>query len=159
MNNKKKITKKLCIGQYQNSTVIDLPWGNCIPSKRYMMTVDMAAYSGSYDKNPVFLRRANLNGLSVSLNGRTVHTFSVSLLKQFAPPYNYTLKALEIDQHHLISYDEFTKATFIVVLDLAAENMKEAVGPEYTGILGKIYPFQKLQLTIKSYCSFAIRRL
>ena len=131
----KQITKSYVIGQNQNSIVDDLPWGNCIPSKIYMMLVDMTAYSGTYSKNPVFLRHANVNGLSASLNGRTLHNFTVALPKQFAPLYHYTLKALGIDQHHLISYDAFTEGRFIIALDLGGENVKEAVDPEYTGHL------------------------
>ena len=109
--------------------------GNPIPSKLYMLLVDMEAYSGTFKKNPLFLRHGDLNGLSVSINGRSVHNFTVSLPKQFAPLYHYTLKALGIEQHHIISYDAFTKGRMIIALDLMAEDVKAAIDPEFTGNL------------------------
>ena len=131
----KTITKSYVIGGNQRSISVDLPWGNCIPSKIYMALVDMEAFSGVYDKNPLFLRHADLNGLSVSVNGRSLYNFTVSLPKEFASLYHYTLKALGIHQHHLISYDAFTEGRMVIALDLLAEDVKEAVDPEYTGNL------------------------
>ena len=131
----KQVIKSYVIGQNQNSIAIDLPWGNCIPSRLYAMIINMEAYSGTYKKNPLFLRHSDLNGISVSVNGRTVHNFSVSLPKQFAPLYHYTLKALGLEQNHLLSYDSFTTGRMIIALDLLAEDVKEALDPEFTGNL------------------------
>ena len=139
----KQVSKSYVIGQNQSSIAVDLPWGNCIPSKLYLMIVNMEAYSGIYKKNPLFLTHADLNGLSVSINGRTVHNFTVSLPKQFAPVYHYTLKALGLEQHHLVSYDAFTKGRMIIALDLMAEDVKEAIDPEFSGNLRINISFSK----------------
>lgn len=97
-----------------------------------MMIIDMEAYSGAYKKNPLFLTHADLNGLSVTINGRTVHNFTVSLPKQFAPIYHYTIKALGLEQHHLVAYDSFTTGRMIIALNLKSEDVKEAIDPEFT---------------------------
>ena len=131
----KQVIKSFVIGGNQSSITMDFPWTNTVPSRLYFMIIDMEAYSGTYKKNPLFLRHANLNGLSVSINGRTVHNFSVSLPKQFAPLYHYTIKTLGLDQHHLVSYDSFTTGRMIIALDLKAEDVKDAIDPEFTGNL------------------------
>ena len=123
---------------------VDLPWGNCIPSKIYIMIVDMGAYFRTYNRNPLYLTHADLNGLSVSVNGRKLHNFNVSLPKEFVPPlYHYTLKALGLEQHHLVSYDAFTTGRMIIALDLMTEDVKEAVYSEFIGNLRINMSFSK----------------
>lgn len=131
----KTITKSYVIAMNQSTIAVDLPWNNCIPSKIYLMIVDMKSFSGAYDKNPLYLTHGNLNGLSISVNGRSLYQFKDSFPKEFASIYYYTLKSIGIAQDNLLYYDAFTKGRMIIVLDLKSEDIKEAIDPEFTGNL------------------------
>lgn len=139
----KQLVKSYVIGENQSSVTADIPWGNCIPSKLYMCIVDMESFSGSYKRNPFYFTHSDLNSLSVSVNGRSIYNFTLSLPHQFAPLYYYTLKSLGFEGEHLVNYDAFTRGRMITVLDLRAEPVKDSINAEYSGNLRIHMSFKK----------------
>lgn len=132
----KTLYKSMVLGKQQTSIVSDLPWGNVIPERLYLVFIDMSAFSGAYNKNGLFFKHANLSEITVSVNGMNLYKNDVHFPHQCSQLYYTTLEALGIENDTLIEFDSFKNGgRTVMVYSLIAEDIQGTVPLEQSGNL------------------------
>ena len=126
----KTLHKTYVIGAYQNSIMIDQPFGNCIPEKMAVMLVDMRNFSGDYTRNPLFLKHCNLNNIHITINGSTIYNINCEFPHNISHLYYVTQKSLGLEHENMISYDSFAEGRTLMYFNFITEDMEDALAVE-----------------------------
>ena len=131
----KTLYKSLVLGKQQTSIVSDLPWGNVIPERLYIVIVEMNAFSGAYNKNGLYFSSSNLSEISVSLNGVSVYKNAVSFPHECSQAYFNAIESLGIENDTLLDFNGFKQGKTIFVYSLLPEDLQGTVPLEQSGNL------------------------
>ena len=126
----KTLHKTYVIGVNQNSTMIEQPFGNCIPEKMAMMLVDMRNFSGDYSRNPLFFNHCNLNNIHITINGSTIYNINCEFPNNIANLYYVTQKSLGLEHENMISYDSFATGRTLMCFNFIIEDIEDALPVE-----------------------------
>lgn len=126
----KTLYKTYVIGSYQNSILIEQPFGNCIPEKMAMMLVDMRNFSGDYTRNPLFLSHCNLSNIHITINGSTIYNVNCEFPNNISNLYYITQKSLGLTHENMISYDSFSRGRTLMYFNFITEDMEDALPVE-----------------------------
>ena len=126
----KTLHKTYVIGSYQNSILIEQPFGSCIPEKIGMMLVDMRNFSGDYMRNPLFLKNCDLSNIHITINGSTIYNINCEFPNNISNLYYITQKSLGLAHENMISYDSFSKGRTLMYFNFITEDMDDALPVE-----------------------------
>lgn len=102
------LQKSYILGVNQTSLTADLLWSQVIPRRLYAVIVDLEALTGKYASNGVYFQHGDLSNVSVAINSSPVYQLSSDFDNdKFSCLYFETLKALGLEQSHLLSRDAF----------------------------------------------------
>ena len=131
----KTLFKSIVLGKQQTSIVSDLPWGNVIPERLYIVMVEMSAFSGTYNKNGLYFSNSNLSEITVSLNGVGVYKNSVSFPHVCSQAYFNAIDSLGLENDTLLDFNGFKQGRTIFVYSLLPEDLQGTVPLEQSGNL------------------------
>ena len=131
----KTLYKTLVLGNQQTSIVSDLPWGNVIPERLYLVMVEMPAFAGTHNKNGLYFSHANVSEITVSINGLSVYKNSMIFPDQCSQAFFNTLDSLGLENDTLLDFTSFKKGRSVFVYSLLAEDLAGAVPLEQSGNL------------------------
>ena len=131
----KTLFKSIVLGKQQTSIVSDLPWGNVIPERLYIVMVDMNAFSGTYNKNGLYFSNSKLSEITVSLNGVSVYKNSVSFPHECSQAYFNAIDSLGLENDTLLDFNGFKQGRTIFVYSLLPEDLQGTVPLEQSGNL------------------------
>ena len=108
--------KSYILGVNQTSLTADLVWSQVVPRRLYLVIVDLEALTGKYNANGVYFQHGNLSNVTIAINGTPVYQISSDFESdKFSCLYYETLKALGLEQSHLLSRDTFKDGGTILV--------------------------------------------
>ena len=107
--------KSYILGVNQTSLTADLIWSQVVPRRLYIMVVDLEALTGKYNANGVYFQHGKLSDVTIAINGSPVYQISSDFeSNKFSCLYYETLKALGLEQSHLLSRDTFKEGRTVL---------------------------------------------
>lgn len=110
------LQKSYILGVNQTSLTADLLWSQVVPRRLYIVIVDLEALTGKYDSNGVYFQNGDLSNVTIAINGSPVYQISSDFGKnKFSCLYYETLKALGLEQSHLLTREAFKDGRTVMV--------------------------------------------
>jgi len=131
----KTLYKTYVMASQQTQLAIDMPWGSTIPEKLSLFMVDMKAYAGDYNMNPLHFGHNHLSKLFVTVNNNSVYNISTSFPSRCSDLYYHSLNALGLEKEHSLDRHGFVNGKMIAVMDLQPEKLQDAIAIENSGSL------------------------
>ena len=110
------LQKSYILGVNQTSLTADLLWSQVIPRRLYVVIVDLEALTGKYNSNGVYFQHGDLSNVTVAINSSPLYQISSDFKNnKFSCLYYETLKALGLEQSHLLTRDAFKNGRAVLV--------------------------------------------
>ena len=110
------LQKSYILGVNQTSLTADLLWSQVVPRRLYIVIVDLEALTGKYDSNGVYFQNGDLSNVTIAINGTPVYQLSSDFGNdKFSCLYYETLKALGLEQSHLLTREAFKDGRTVLV--------------------------------------------
>lgn len=139
----RSLYKSYVLASNQTSLLAENLWGNIIPSKLFMVIIDLDSFSGKYSRNGLYFSHADLSETHITLNGNTVYHIATDFPYNYSRLYYTTLQALGLDSQHTLTYDAFANGRTVCAFNFVAEEAENSIAVERSGNLRVSLNFKK----------------
>ena len=129
------LVRTFALSPNQNMAVLDLPWGQVIPDRLYMVIQNLSNYSGTYNKNGLYFSNGRIERLQVTVNSVPIRTLYATYPTEITQVYYDTLEAVGLTSDTLLTYEAFSNGKAVYVINLEGETLENALPVEKSGNL------------------------
>ena len=131
-----RIVKQYHLPSGQAEHYLDLPYGNTIPDRIFIVFQHYSNFNTkAWKENLLYLEHLELSNIYVTINGTTMFNINCDFENyNVAELYNLTLLSLRTDKH-LLTYEKFINGCTVIGLPLSTYDASADIRAPYFGVL------------------------